>query len=429
MKKKSPLKPSRPPLSTLANEAQTFFQLFQRLLQKNRFVRKLTVAILSRAEIHVLVELAAMQTRTVSDIVKLLQSEQSSVSRLVQGLGTRGLVAVKPSTSDRRVKNISLTKKGEETVEKIDNVAGALFAEFASRLNASEKTALAKLFREISDEYGQLPGNVRSTEAVLRMEQRRLSRAFGMLGQEAFGSNLTPTQWHVLAEACGRAHPLTGKEACYLLGLAPANLTVVLDQLTSLGYVRRDRDPEDSRLILIYPTPLGKEMASNVEKQFAGRIIPVLKRYPLSEVLHIRDILQRYVGAGTAVELVLNSLPGSYHVTNIKNESERLEARIFVVSRLNAEKLLAHLPESVISKNSLVFTLTHDSEPDKLLAVVEYQLQGGNHALLTLGAAATTLPNNLLYGFLARCEEMMSIAHQIEKTSCTFSPFSGIKPS
>lgn len=73
--------------------------------------------------------------------------EQSSVSRLVDGLVRRGLVALSPGESDRRVRVASLTPEGESLLIRTPGASALGGAAMVEGLSDEEQTELVRLLR------------------------------------------------------------------------------------------------------------------------------------------------------------------------------------------------------------------------------------------------------------------------------------------
>jgi len=102
----------------------------------------------------------------------------------------------------------------------------------------------------MADDPAQLPVVVllpRVGAAVARHRRRRTAR-----------HGLTPTALDVLAALAVDDAP-SHREMAARLGLSPATLTPVLDALEASGQVRRERDPDDRRVVRLRRTPTGEE--------------------------------------------------------------------------------------------------------------------------------------------------------------------------
>lgn len=76
--------------------------------------------------------------------------EQSSLSRLTDGLVQRGLVEVRPG-SDRRVRVASLTESGQELLLRTPGASQLGGELMTAGLSADERTELVRLLRRCSD--------------------------------------------------------------------------------------------------------------------------------------------------------------------------------------------------------------------------------------------------------------------------------------
>lgn len=89
--------------------------------------------------------------------------------------------------------------------------------------------------------------------------------------------------------------PLTVGEIGAALGLDSATLTPLLKRLEAAGYVRRQRDPEDERRVLVAPTDTGvalKEQARAMREEMLCRL-PVAA----GELVSLHAMLNRLNGA------------------------------------------------------------------------------------------------------------------------------------
>lgn len=104
--------------------------------------------------------------------------------------------------------------------------------------------------------------------------------------------DLHPTDYKTLG-VVERLGPLTAGDVAKLSGLATASVTNLLDRLESRGFVRRVRDPEDRRRVLVEPVR---------DRLTAGRVVfassirsleRLFQRYSDAELVTICDFLAR----------------------------------------------------------------------------------------------------------------------------------------
>src|SRR6195952_1903419 len=82
-------------------------------------------------EARIIYEIAERQTCTATDLVRALGLDAGYLSRTLQALQRRGVVARKPSKTDRRAAELTLTAKGRAAFAELDSrshseVAGLL---------------------------------------------------------------------------------------------------------------------------------------------------------------------------------------------------------------------------------------------------------------------------------------------------------------
>ena len=74
----------------------------------------------------------------------------------------------------------------------------------------------------------------------------------------------------------GEGDPLSHRDLAGRLGVTPATLTPVIDALAGAGAVRRERDPDDRRVVRVWITAAGRDRLasalSEVERSLRARL-------------------------------------------------------------------------------------------------------------------------------------------------------------
>jgi DNA-binding MarR family transcriptional regulator len=400
--------------------------LFRRLLQKNRFVRKLTHTGLSRAEVHTLIEVEADPSLTLGRLVPMFGIDQSTLSRLIKGMVAKSLVDVTTSTSDKRAKQLTITHKGRQAIQTIDSVAGALFHQFAERISQREQNDLATFFTTIADHHKQPQVPARKGEDRLRVEQRRLTRAFGILSPRVFGTSFPASQWHVLSEVCSRSYAPTPSELALLLGMPLNSLSEITRKLEAQGLLRKVFDKSDSRRVHLKATKRGIQQHEQLEATAASHLRDALSKIPTERVERYIDILTRYIGEGEASLNVMNSLPGDLRVRPLESPSELRAARTFAIIESVRLGNVGLLPETIISSNSHVFALEdfHKAE-GATKAVLEFTKDKQGFSL-TLAAWSNDTAQNTLYSFFVKAHEALSAGRKPAAIQIAYQPVMGL---
>jgi DNA-binding MarR family transcriptional regulator len=88
---------------------------------------------------------------THSDLVKHLEIEAPSVTSLVDGMERKGWVKRTRSTSDARVKRLSLTPRGRRLIEDAHEPLALIDERMAATLSTGERSTLKRLLRTMID--------------------------------------------------------------------------------------------------------------------------------------------------------------------------------------------------------------------------------------------------------------------------------------
>src|SRR5471032_378861 len=87
-------------------------------------------------EARIIYEIAERQSCTATDLVRTLGLDAGFLSRTLQALQRRQIVARKPSKADRRVTEIALTAKGRAAFGDLDNRSRGAVGSLLGRLGA-----------------------------------------------------------------------------------------------------------------------------------------------------------------------------------------------------------------------------------------------------------------------------------------------------
>ena len=156
-------------------------------------------------------------------------------------------------------------------------------------------------------------GQASMLDRVLQLERQvgTLSTLFSMASAERMGLNLTDMIGLSLLEEAG---PITHGELATLIGLSGGAVTGLVDRLERMGLVRRERDANDRRRVLLHVdrerageigsifAPMQAASRENL-RQFTGDELEVITRYNGMIARFMRDAartMRAGAKAGTA---------------------------------------------------------------------------------------------------------------------------------
>jgi MarR family 2-MHQ and catechol resistance regulon transcriptional repressor len=139
------------------------------------------------------------------------------------------------------------------------------------------------------------PAEARTLDTFIKLT-RCTNALLARLAERASIGELTPSQFAVM-EALYHLGPLTHGEVSAKVLKSVSNITTVIDNLERDGFVRRERDVQDRRVIHIHLTEAGKEKVAAVIPQHAAALVDEFSVLSQSEQ-EMLGILCRKLGRG-----------------------------------------------------------------------------------------------------------------------------------
>ncbi len=402
------------PASSTARQLQ---RVLSALLIKNRFIRSLTHTNLTRAEVHLLIETQARGQTTITELQQLLNMDQSSVSRSIKSLIQTHRINARPSKTDKRAKLLSLTATGHDAVAQIDEVAGAIYNKFASRLTPAEGLEILEFFRRIADYCGQPQCPIRKGEHEIRMQQRRMSRAIGVLSKDVFSSGLSATQWNVFNTICYSPYPPNPKSLVKEQNIPANSLTIILGKLESLGFIQRVQAEHDSRYVELKATTAGLSFLEKIETDSAKQLNAVLFDYTQQRKEKLLSILVKYVDQDPGT--VKTPIAGDYVIKKLTTQKTRRTARTFAINEIVASGAAQFAPERFFAESSLAFGMF--AKDEALQATCEISTHSKT-AELSLLAWNKSITPDMAFHFMEEVFHILSKNHKIKRLKVTYEP-------
>jgi DNA-binding MarR family transcriptional regulator len=113
------------------------------------FERKLAAHGITVAQWNVLVTLSRGEGQTVAEVARFIETDAAAVSRLVDRLGEKGLVARSPDPASRRRVLLTLTPPAAELVPVLVQLADQNDEAFFGTLPATQRAELAGLLQHL----------------------------------------------------------------------------------------------------------------------------------------------------------------------------------------------------------------------------------------------------------------------------------------
>ena len=143
------------------------------------------------------------------------------------------------------------------------------------------------------------PAEVRALDACIKL-LRAASTLRARLDEATGPTGLTSSQLGVL-EALWHLGPLEHHEIGRKLLVSRANVTLLVDRLVEIGFVRRERGQDDRRCVRVHLTPSGRRRISRVLPTHVARIVQALSALSADEQVELSRLCRK-LGLALAVE-------------------------------------------------------------------------------------------------------------------------------
>lgn len=273
-----------------------------------------------------------------SDLSSALKLEQSSVSRLVNSLKERGFVCSSPNPKDKRKHLLSVSAKGRKELEKDDLARSNASSILMSCISAQAQTRIIGAFRNLSDTEGIDRSIQRPNEHPLRPEQRRLTRAFGLLRGNFMGTGLSISCFHIfhfLIEEGSLPLSFLFKHVPY----EQSSISRAVEGLVRKRLIKMQSSVSDLRARQVTITSKGQDLFASTEKALGQKLKNALDAELCAEFL---KSLQDFF----ALNIVRRLASGKEGLAmrQLSSSDERGQARGLLVSNSVAHGRLESLP-------------------------------------------------------------------------------------
>ncbi len=375
----------------------------------NRFLVTAHETNLTLTEAHILVELECNPNCLQKELGSKLGVDKVSLSRLVTKLQNAEVLESKPNSKDRRQQFLKLTHKGKRLLLSFDSQANAKLDAFigAAGMTPSQVLKLATFFHKLAVALEAPDSKARGNEHVLRASIRRLTRAFGLLGNTSLGSDLTVSEWQLLltvAEHSGRFTPSVLSE---LLGVDRTAMAVSLRSLKEKSLVLKKTSLDDSRSELIHCTKLGFRLVTKIENVAIRDFLPM----PSLDIEEV-NLVERFI-RGAALDFFLYQR--RLEINPIREESDFQLVRRLQVLEISSPRYLRKLPGSLFSEENICIGLYHRAELLAAMELKEYPSKDSkSYRLVNLYSSQNLHPDSVRAFIVAATKSKLTSPVDIE---------------
>jgi DNA-binding MarR family transcriptional regulator len=352
---------------------------------------------------HLLVEVRAEPGISAVELTRRLMVSKSQVSRALDDLLKKGCIHEEACSSDGRVKRLHITEQGRIMIAPGDEVWEKFFAEHRRNLTDQEFERFSELFEKLADEIGAPYAAMASTDSKFRVQQRRITRASGLMTSNAHGTGTFNTlEWLLLYKAVVEEKPIIAADFTREYHLRANTLSDNIARLKQRKLIEVVPGTEgDKRKAPLQATQLGRTTLQGHLEAAQKLMLKATLRFSDEDLEAYWFLMHKFLHgswplAEKAVPLETVLVP-EVKVRHICSSQELQTARSFHVRRLVEAKLSHLVAERLFASTSFSTVLERGTT---ILAVVEISHHNEEFIMTNFSVAEECNDRSLLELFI-----------------------------
>ena len=352
-----------------------YLEIFELLLafqsRRRRLRAKYAVGSVGISEAHLLLQLDTEPESTAKDLAEALSLDKSTISREINRAIKNGLLRQRTSSQDRRAKKLSITPKAKKLLGQLDSSQAEILRECFRELHDKDEQSLAELLRLLADGLGAQSLAMRPEDHPVTVENRRLSRVMGMLGNAMGDSSFSISEVHILLTLSKAKENLGAREILDKVPFEPSTLSRKLRRLEAEKWILRRTSRKDARCSSLSLSAKGRRALLAYEESVSKQIGSALEACSSEQIQNYIRIL-RSISTEASTTSNTIQLQQEVEVRILSTEEERQSARAFLVQQLVRRNLQHTIGCQIFPDKNLSATLLVDK---KLRGVCDISLE------------------------------------------------------
>ena len=391
-----------------ADPYATLLELLRQYQRKGKFVDSVYESPLSPAEAFVLIELDAAPSKTIGELGRILELQQSSASRVVTKLARHGYLKKSQASRDRRQSALSIGAKGREFLKHRNQAVNQFISSMVKNVDMSELAEIQRCLKVLADGDNAPQISLHPGDHPLVLEIRRLTYAHGIIKGDYVDSGYTPLEWQLLSAISSGERKIRACDLAEQFSIVVNTLSDKLHRMEKQGLLERKRLESDRRNFSLSLSKKGESVLRAIEDKAKSRMKRALSSLSSAEISNFLNLFAKYVGEPSIYGT--SALPKNVSIRPVVSEHERAEGRAFVVLELVRKNLFADTPEILLGIDSICFGIYQSGA---LSGVIEFQNTGQTWVL-----RLSLLTAELEGGDTGKAILRHALALFFEKTGC-----------
>ena len=283
----------------------------------------------SRLEAYTLIELQTDPDVTIKQLTEMFHVDRSTVSRTLTSLKKRRLVS-EFQVQGERSKLFKITAKGTEIIKTMDEFATKIYKSREKLVGYKNVNLVIELYHLLADALEEPPLKARKTDLPYRVAQRRLTKAFKLLNEQAYNSETSQLAFQII-DSINTVETSTVTDLSNQLNVALVSVAASVNSLVKSGYLLKQESIYDKRSTSLILSKKGKDLHNTVQNAVTMDIEVAIKKTSAKKVAQMVDAFAKFVGLDSLKSTELDEV-------ELKTPNERLQARSFYIKTLVQQK-------------------------------------------------------------------------------------------
>jgi DNA-binding MarR family transcriptional regulator len=359
--------------------ARAIFRLNQLQQRHSKFIGTAYRSELTLLETYTLMEVGRDTTLSIAELVTLLISQRSTVTRAISRLIRERYIRRLQDRDDRRAARFELLQRGIDFLSAVDKENREFTDRFLPHLSLRDLEVMKLAQRLLSDVVSAPPVLLRPGEHPFEEGVRRVTRAMGFIGPSLCGSGFSSTVWQILSAINDFSGSLSISELSEMLSMHIATLSQTVARYQQQGWVQRSVSENDARRRVLTLRHKGLAVLLRINQAGADYIVKSFRTQPLEVMEEFLRVFTKHLNPPRLIES--KTVRPALVLEELVTEQRREEARGFIIQHRCRLGWLTKLSESLVGSASRTFALLEES---RLVAVIECREKRGQYEVLHL---------------------------------------------
>lgn len=250
-------------------------------------------ATLGFAELSVIRILSDSPDKNIKELAELVNIERSWMSRVITSMLEKKLIRSFVPELDRRSKKLRISRKGKESLIKLDAFASEVFSEALKPLSDEKQQKLFSYLKNFADALDTPEYSLQETSHPIFLQMGRISMGLGVFGGQIMGTDLNLTQLHVLYQlAEAKEQELLVIDLNDKLPFDMSTISRTVASFEKTGIIEKEQSAQDRRSFKLKLSSAGTDLLKRYQQVAISKSKNAMSSFSKAELEEFHSIIE-----------------------------------------------------------------------------------------------------------------------------------------